>query len=156
MAGSSLNSALECNRFMLQKHISCGGSIILRIWSQMHSNHQPLLPSWYKLSLYQSTPYTTLYEVGEVEGQCQQNEFGGHINEIQPVIICTLPIFTFHHDLLLDQLTGENVMDFETIYLCSIDKLTMNTNISADISLHIMIFYLWLHILYQHSYRFTS
>lgn len=30
---------------MLQKHISCEGSIILRIWSQMYSNHQPLLPS---------------------------------------------------------------------------------------------------------------
>lgn len=136
VAGSSLNSALECNRFMLQKHISCEGSIILRIWSQMYSNHQPLLPSLIQdVSLH-------LYEVGEDEGQCQQNEFGGHINEMQPGIICTLPIFTFLHDLLLDQLTGENVMDFETIYLCSIDKLTMNTNISADISLHIMIFYL--------------
>lgn len=45
VAGSSLNSALECNRFMLQKPISCEGSIILRIWSQMYSNHQPLLPS---------------------------------------------------------------------------------------------------------------
>ena len=87
----------------------------------MYSNHQPLLPSLIQdVSLHLYTPYTTLYEVGEDEGQCQQNEFGGHINEIQPVIICTLPIFTFLHDLLLDQLTGENRMEIETIYLYSL------------------------------------
>ena len=73
-------------------------------------------------------------EVGSNEGQCELYEIVGNILVMKPGIICTLPIFTFLHDLLLDQLTGENRTEIETIYLCSIDELTLNTNLSADIT----------------------